>query len=141
MTEIRFFHNAADKLAAACRIIATAYRKGRSVTVFAPDPTLAARLDALLWNNPHHAFLPHVAATSPLAAETAVLIATELSAPLQQDVLVNLDSAPPPGFERFAQVIEIVSHDPVDAQQARSRWKQYSNQGLKPESNDLGETA
>lgn len=70
-----------------------------------------------------------------------MLIATELSAPLQQDVLVNLDSAPPPGFERFAQVIEIVSHDPVDAQQARSRWKQYSNQGLKPESNDLGETA
>ncbi|WP_417068167.1 DNA polymerase III subunit chi [Niveibacterium terrae] len=137
MTEIRFFHNAADKLSAACRIIATAYRKGRSVTVYAPAPEIAARIDALLWDSPYHPFLPHVAANSPLAGETPVLIDPTLDAPLHLDVLVSLADAPPPGFERFAQLIEIVTHDPADAQAARTRWRQYARQGYKIESNDL----
>ena len=140
MTEIRFFHNAADKLSAACRIIATAYRKGRSVTVFAPAPEIAARLDALLWESPYHPFLPHVAATSALAGETPVLIDPTLDAPLHLDVLVSLGEEPPPGFERFAQLIEIVTQDPADALAARTRWRQYAKQGYKIESNDLAQS-
>jgi DNA polymerase-3 subunit chi len=140
VTEIRFFHNAADKLSAACRIIATAYRKGRSVTVFAPAPEIAARLDALLWESPYHPFLPHVAASSALAGETPVLIDPTLDAPLHLDVLVSLGEAPPPGFDRFAQLIEIVTQDPADALAARARWRQYAKQGYKIESNDLAQS-
>ena len=42
-----------------------------------------------------------------------------------------------------AQLIEIVTQDPADAQAARTRWRQYAKQGYKIESNDLaqGETA
>ena len=66
-----------------------------------------------------------------------MLIDPTLDAPLHLDVLVSLGEVPPPGFERFAQLIEIVTLDPADALAARTRWRQYAKQGYKIESNDL----
>ena len=140
MAEIRFFHNAGDKFSAASHIIAAAYKKGRSVTIFAPRAEDAAHIDGLLWNTPAHPFLPHVAAASPLAAETPVVIDPTLETPAHTDVLVNLAFDPPPGFERFAQVIEIVTQDASDKNAARLRWQHYRKLGFKLESNDLART-
>lgn len=137
MTEVRFFHNAPDKLSAACRLAAAAYRHGRKVTVFAPEAGQAARFDALLWTFQPLAFVPHVLGSSPLAAETPVLIETGLERPQHLDVLINLGNEAPPAFERFSQVIEIVTSDPVDRGPARARWAFYRERGLEPEANDL----
>ncbi|QSI78332.1 MULTISPECIES: DNA polymerase III subunit chi [Niveibacterium] len=137
MTEVRFFHNAPDKLSAACRLTAAAYRHGRKVTVFAPEAGQATRFDALLWTFQPLAFVPHVMSTSPLAAETPVLIDTHLEDPQHLDVLINLGNDAPPAFERFTQVIEIVTSDPADRAPARARWAFYRERGLEPEANDL----
>ncbi|WP_374603354.1 DNA polymerase III subunit chi [Niveibacterium sp.] len=137
MTEVRFFHNAPDKLSAACRLTAAAYRHGRKVTVFAPEAGQATRFDALLWTFQPLAFVPHVMSTSPLAAETPVLIDTHLENPQHLDVLINLGNDAPPAFERFTQVIEIVTSDPADRAPARARWAFYRERGLEPEANDL----
>jgi DNA polymerase-3 subunit chi len=138
MTDIRFFHDAPEKLAAACRITAVAHRKGRRVTVLAPDRGTAQRFDELLWTFQPLAFVPHVAANSPLAAETPVLIAAELDAALPADVLVNLSDEVPEGFERFNEVVEIVSQDPADRQFARSRVADYKRRGLQVSMQPLG---
>jgi len=137
VSEIRFFHNAPDKLAAACRITAMAWRRGRKVTVFAPEPGVAQRFDSMLWTFQPLAFVPHVAADSPLAAETPVLVARRLDAPMQDDVLVNLSHDVPAGFEHFAQVIEIVTQDADDRVAARGRWGAYKQAGHPIETNDL----
>ncbi|GAA5180121.1 hypothetical protein GCM10025771_23890 [Niveibacterium umoris] len=137
MTEVRFFHNAPDKLSAACRLTAAAYRHGRKVTVFAPEAGQAARFDALLWTFQPLAFVPHVAATSPLAEQTPVVIDQHLDAPRHLDVLINLGAEAPPAFERFAQVVEIVTADAADRAPARARWAYYRGHGLEPQANDL----
>jgi DNA polymerase III subunit chi len=137
VTEVRFFHNAPDKLSAACRLAVAAHRRGRKVTVFAPEAGQAARLDAMLWTFQPLSFVPHVLATSPLAAETPVVIDAQLGQPQHQDVLINLGDGAPPAFERFAQVIEIVTTDPADRAPARARWAFYRERGLDPEANDL----
>ncbi len=137
MTEIRCFHDAADKLAAACRITLAAYRKGRQVTVLVCDKNLAKGFDDLLWTFQPLAFVPHVAAGSKLAAQTPVLIAQELDAALPADVLVNLCDEVPEGFERFAELIEIVTLDLADRQFARGRIADYKRRGLQVQMQSL----
>ncbi|MCX9157624.1 DNA polymerase III subunit chi [Niveibacterium sp. 24ML] len=137
MTEVRFFHNAPDKLSAACRLAAAAYRHGRKVTVFAPEAGLAARFDALLWTFQPLAFVPHVLASSALASQTPVVIDPQLAEPINLEVLINLGDEAPPEFERFSQVIEIVTSDPSDRAPARARWAFYRDRGLDPSANDL----
>lgn len=137
MTEIRFFHNASDKLSAACRLTVAAHRHGRKVTVYAPEAGQAARLDALLWTFQPLSFVPHVLSTSPLAAETPVVIDPRLDTPEHLDVVINLGNDVPPAFERFAEVIEIVTADPADRSPARARWARYREHGIEPQANDL----
>jgi DNA polymerase-3 subunit chi len=44
----------------------------------------------------------------------------------------------PPGFERFARVVEVVSaSDEEDRQLARLRWKHYAAQGIAIKRHDL----
>jgi DNA polymerase-3 subunit chi len=52
-------------------------------------------------------------------------------------VLVNLGDAVPAGFDAFQRVIEIVSMDDEDRQQARARWKHYTALGFDIERYDL----
>jgi DNA polymerase-3 subunit chi len=41
------------------------------------------------------------------------------------------------GFEQFVRVIEVVTLDDADRQHARSRWKQYTDQGFDIVRHDL----
>ena len=54
-----------------------------------------------------------------------------------RDVLLNLDNKVCAGFEQFARVIEVVTLDDTDRQHARSRWKQYTDQGFDIVRHDL----
>lgn len=141
MTRILFYHGASDKLATACRLIGELYKQGRKIVVYAPDATLAQRIDQLLWTQPAIGFFPHCAATSPLAAETPILIARALEALAHDDVLVNLDGELPSAFSRFEQLIEIVGLDDEDRMPARSRYKFYRDRGYPLETQNLGGSA
>jgi DNA polymerase-3 subunit chi len=55
-------------------------------------------------------------------------------------VLVNLKASLPAGFEAFARVIEVVTLEESDRQQARERWRQYRAQGIEPQRHDLVST-
>ena len=43
--------------------------------------------------------------------------------------LLNLGSEPPPAFETFERVFEVVSLDDADRFAARERWKAYARRG------------
>ena len=94
----------------------------------------------MLWTHGALSFVPHVAADSPLASETPVVIAGTLEHPAVADhnqVLVNLDGELPPSFARFERLIEIVGNDDADRLPARSRFRFYRDRGYPLTVSDL----
>lgn len=126
---IDFYHDAPDKLATAVRVANKAYSQGLKLLVYAPSPAVAEAFDRLLWTVPATGFVPHCRLGAPLAPETPVLIADRLDTAPHHELLINLDAAVPPGFERFARLIEIVGRDEDDKTPARARFRQYRDGG------------
>lgn len=90
-------------------------------------------LDSLLWRFDDLAFLPHVGAASPLAAETPIRLSSRLEE-LEGDVLLLLDDQLPPEWqerlERFNRIIDVVSTKPDELQASRSRYRAYKAAGV-----------
>ena len=129
MTRIFFYHNAADRIAAAATLIGKAYQQRKALLVFAPDAEIASTLDRHLWMHPATGFIPHVRSASPLATETPVLIAGDLENPQQTERLFNLSGEIPPGFSRFTSVIEVVGQHENERLAGRERVKFYKDRG------------
>ena len=72
MTQIFFYHNAADRIAATVALIGKAFAQKKALLVYAPDAEVAGTLDRQLWMHPPTGFVPHVRGNSPLALETPV---------------------------------------------------------------------
>lgn len=141
MTEIAFHFNAPDKISYVCRLLRKALESGAKVVVTADNVTLQA-LDTQLWTFAPLEFLAHCRSDSPLAVRSLspVILTPDLSAADElphHHVLVNLFPFVPSGFERFERAIEVVSMDEADRQQARQRWKYYSEQGYSITRHDL----
>ncbi len=139
MTDVRFYHNAPDRLRVACVLTAKASGGGRRVSIFAPDGNVARHFDQMLWSFQPLAFVPHVAAGSPLAAETPVVIGTRLETLADNDVLINLGDDLPGGFERFSLVIEVVGPTDPERQAARGRFRRYKEEGHTLSAHDLNQ--
>ena len=139
MTQVFFYHGASDKIAAACALLGGAYAKRKAVLVFAPDDDIAANLDRLLWTQSALSFLPHCRADAPQAAETSILIASNLDTIAQDERLMNLSQRIPPGFSRFQSLIEVVGQDEEGRTAARERVRFYKEQGHEVQYFDLSE--
>ncbi|MDR3351610.1 MAG: DNA polymerase III subunit chi [Zoogloeaceae bacterium] len=135
MTRVFFYHNLRDRLGGACALITRAWAEGKDFTLYIPDSERAQFVDRLLWVQPAQGFLPHCRADSPLAEETPVLIATDAAAlehlpsTHSHERLLNLDDVVPPGFGRYANVIEVVGREDSDREAARMRARTYKAQG------------
>jgi DNA polymerase-3 subunit chi len=141
MTDIAFHFNAPDKLAYVCRLLRKAVGSGAKVVVVADGATLQA-LDTQLWTFAALEFVPHCRADSPHEQLQAspIVLTTQLEgaqALPHQQVLVNLCSTVSVGFEHYERVIEVVSLEDQDRQNARTRWKQYAEQGYSITRHDL----
>ena len=90
MTQVFFYHDASDNLAAACALIKGVWKKRNPLLIYAPDPQLADTVDRALWASEAGSFIPHCRADSPLAAETPSLIAARLEQVAQTERLMNL---------------------------------------------------
>ncbi len=139
MTRVDFYFNAASKRDTALRLAAKAYQAGAHTLLYTLDESLAAALDRDLWTVSQLAFIPHVRCTHPLAGETPVLIGDCPGRLPSRDVLINLDDGPPPGYEAFQRLIEIVCRDEEDRQHARRRYRHYRERGDTIETYDLTE--
>lgn len=137
MTSIDFYFNAADKLQVACRLAAKAIAQDKRLLIYAPQPDAAQRIDRMLWTWPATGFVPHCAAHDAAAADTPVLIASVPEALAACQVLLNLDAATPPAFERFERLLEIVSVEDEDRRAARERYRFYRERGYSIADHDL----
>lgn len=137
MTRIDFYHGAADKLEIACRLSAKAAGQKLRVLIYAPEDALARAIDKLLWTWQATGFLPHAMTTSPLAADTPVLISRDPEDTPHDQVLLNLHHEWPPAFSRFQRLVEIVGLDDEDRQAARTRFKFYRDRGYEINNHDL----
>lgn len=139
MTQIFFYHNAADRISAAAALIGKAFLQRKALLVFAPDYEVASNLDRHLWIHPATGFVPHVRSNSPLANETPVVIANDLESPFQNERLVNLSADVPPGFSRFTSLIEVVGRNEDERLAGRRRVKFYKDRGYEIRYFDLAE--
>ena len=133
MTEISFYFNVPSRTGYACRLLRRAQRQGMGLAVAGPAEALE-EIDRELWTCAGPEFLAHSwierAAEVPesLHATTIWLGTRPIDAP-RHDALLNLGSEPPPAFETFERVFEVVSVDDADRQAARERWKAYARRG------------
>ncbi len=139
MTRIDFYTRVDDKYRFACKLCAKAVASRMRVNVFTPDEAATERLDKLLWTLPATGFVPHCRADYPLAAETPILIHHAPVDFLHDDILLNLNDAWPPFFGRFHRLIEIVSTDEADVQQARERFRFYRDRGYELTTHDMSQ--
>ena len=139
MTQIFFYHNASDRLAAAAALIGKAAMQKKPLLVYAPDGEIASTLDRQLWTQQPTGFVPHVRSNSPLATETPVVIADTLDLPTQTERLFNLSAEIPPGFSRFNSVIEVIGQEDAERQAGRERVKFYKDRGYAIKFFDLAE--
>ena len=133
MTEISFYFNVPSRMAYACRLLRRAHREGVAVAVAGPADALE-EIDRELWSFAAPEFLPHSwieragEVPQPLRATTIWLGENPIDAPLHS-ALLNLGPLPPPAFETFERMFEIVSLDKADREAARGRWKTYARRG------------
>ena len=139
MTEIAFHFNAPDKLAYVCRFARKALRHGAKLVVLG-EPQQLARLSTQLWGVSPVDFLAHASQSdgAELLQVSPIVLAQHLQDLPHHDVLVNLTSLVPAGFEQFARVVEIVSStDEMDRHEARARWRDYAARGFDIVRHDL----
>jgi DNA polymerase-3 subunit chi len=129
LTQVFFYHGAADKIAAACALLSGAYAKRKPMLVYALEKEVASSVDRMLWTHAALSFVPHCRADSPLAAETPILITDTLDTVPQDERLMNLSREIPPGFSRFQSLIEVVGQEESDRTAARDRVKFYKDSG------------
>ncbi len=140
MTRIDFYVEARDRIEVACRLAAKAIQAKTRMLVYAPDETILARLDRLLWTHAPTGFIPHCMSHDPLAAETPILIARNVDDPPLDGLILNLADAFPPTFARFNRVLEIVSRDETDKAHARDRFRFYRDRGYPIETHNMSES-
>ncbi len=112
--------------ATACRIAETVWRRGHRVHLHADSRESARRLDDLLWTWRDESFVPHsVCGADEAAGGAPVTIGWGTLPGFADDVLLNLDSRVPDGFERFARVAEVVGGADSARAAGRERFRRY----------------
>ena len=143
VTGIQFHFNVPDRLLYACRLLRKALRSGAGgVTVSAPLATLA-RLDKTLWTFDPQEFIPHVLvrrneSVAPRLVRTPIWLVEDAEQGAHHPVLVHLGEEPAVAFESFNRLIEIVSTDVEERENARRRWKHYAGHGYELQRFDAG---
>jgi DNA polymerase-3 subunit chi len=127
-----------SRLRLACRLAEKAFSPDQRVFVLAASADEARQLDELLWTFRDRSFVPHALVDAPDADLMPVLIGTDAAAVAKADVLINLGPGVPPGYERFARIVEPLDGDRERRQQGRERFRYYRERGDTPQSHDLG---
>jgi DNA polymerase-3 subunit chi len=146
VTEVQFHFNVPDRLLYACRLLRKALRSGASgVAVSAPMATLS-RLDRTLWTFDPQEFIPHVLvrrsdSVPPRLRRTPIWLVEQAEQGAHHPVLVHLGEEPAVAFESFKRLIEIVSTDVEERENARRRWKHYAGRGYELQRFDVGSAA
>jgi len=138
-------HESAARLRFACRLVEKAWLKRHRVRVqLDPGGDLEA-FDQMLWTFSDRAFVPHrragTASDLPAPAPAEVVIADTAEADAADgDVLVNLASAQPATGD-WSRIAEVIDADALRRSGGRERYRTYREQGVEPQTHDMGKEA
>ena len=105
--------------------------------VHANDVTMAQRIDALLWDYPRAAFVPHGLTGTAQAKGARVTIGHGVDPIDHDDVLINLTDTVPEFFTRFERIAEVVIQEPVVRNAGRERFRFYRERGYPLHHHDM----
>lgn len=141
VVRVDFALGASSRLRTACEAVRKQYLAGRRLIIYHSDSKELQRFDRMLWGFEPTAFVPHVLITDAKAALTPIWLCQDAAhLPAQTDTnqwLLNLCAQGPPLPSQFSRILEIVSHQETDKQQARQRWRLYQQQGYNLHSHHL----
>ncbi len=141
MTKVDFYTGAEDKLRTACQLSHKAMQNGLRVLLHVPDEQALSALDALLWQYPATAFIPHCRSQDAAAADMPVVLGCDAEALPHSELLISLHTACPPFFSRFERVIEIVGQEEEEVRLGRQRFGFYRDRGYEMRHFDLRKKA
>lgn len=127
-----------SRRAYACRLIEKAYLQDHRVLVRLDTEEDVRDFDELLWRFSDRSFVPHETCPPAGAGDAPVLLAAAATPPVPADILVNLSRDVPAWFDDFARVAELVAADDESRRAGRERFRHYRDQGITPETHDLG---
>ena len=133
MSHVSFYTGVPERLTYLSRLLRKAQHSGARIGVCGPA-NLLMRLDAALWTFDPLEFVPHLrvspgAALPPRLADTPILLVEHPDELPHREVLLNVGSEIPEGFEQFKRVLEVVSQDPPQVQAGRERFRRYQQLG------------
>lgn len=131
MTEVLFYISNTPGIRAslAWRIADKAWRQQRQVYIHAGTEQDALALDALFWEQPASAFLPHALLGDAAASGSPVVLGFGDNPGDHHDVLINLAQSVPDFYSRFTRVAEMICGDEQQRSSGRARWKFYRDRG------------
>lgn len=123
----------------ACRLTEKAREQGHRVFVYTASEADSQALDDLLWTFRKGSFVPHavIPGDGSIGPETPVLIGCILQTQDACDVLINLTAEIPPGYDRFARILELIDQDEEVRRQGRVRYRSYRDAGHELHDRDI----
>ena len=133
----------AARLRFACRLVEKAWLREHRIRVQLDPGGDGAAFDDLLWTFADRSFVPHerLAANGSVPGQAApVVIADDVSSgPEDRDLLVNLAGGVHPGYQHYARIAEVVDADEARRRQGRDRFRFYREQGIEPNTHEIGD--
>lgn len=149
MPDISFHTGVEDRTLYLCRLLRKAVRQGSRVLVRG-DAVEMDLLDKALWTFEPQDFVPHHRLRSEVTLSAALhrtpiwLMEVEGAWPAEVPaarVLIQLSSEPATDADQWERIIEVVSTQDDDRQQARRRWRTYEAQGWPVKAVAVGSSA
>jgi DNA polymerase III subunit chi len=135
----------AARLRFACRLVEKAWLREHRVRVQLDPGGDGAAFDDLLWTFSDRSFVPHerLAADAGTAASSApVVIADgETAAAGDRDMLVNLAAGVPADYQGYTRIAEVIDADDRRRRLGRERFRFYREQGIEPQTHEMGENS
>ena len=126
------------RLRLACRVAEKAYLARQTAVVLFDDAALLPKFDEMLWTFGDGTFVPHEVVQGEGARCDAPVALTTGALPAgQADVLLNLGSAVPAAFEKFARVAEFLDARPEVRAAGRERFKAYRARSIEPQTHNV----
>ncbi len=136
MTRVEFYFNVADKFEKTAELCEKAVVKGRQLTVYTQNKAMSDSVHKSLWQHSASSFLANSQVDEVNSQFAPIVIDYQGEKLLQDDVLINLQTAQPLFFSRFRYLVELVSNDEADKTAARARFRFYKDRGYEIKSTD-----
>lgn len=157
MTQIDFYilaeNSHRDMNQMVCRLCEKALAQKMNVLIYTRSAAQAQQLDDLLWTFKPDSFIPHTSQFNGLEGDDSysypVLISSDSATDATtfsgnkkimsqyNQLLINLTSTPPPFFQQFERIAEMVGNNNEEKETARNRYRWYREKGLTLNKYDL----